>query len=278
MMSPLRSILSSAPLAALLALGAACASTPRAPTTAVDATQAVSTSSVVARLRDAAAARTTLRAEGRVTYFGEGGRIRAGLVVVAERPGRLRVETLSPLEQPLEVLTTDGARLWWLSQGVLHEGPATPENLSRLLPVALYPEDLVELLLGGLPGPDRIGRASFAPTDGPRRGVLTLELPAGRSARLDVDVDAARVERWTLASAAGPEWVVELRDHVALPAGGELARTLLIRDLRRDDQVDIKLRDVELGRPVDPALFRLDPPPGTTIVALPSPGVPLGAP
>jgi outer membrane lipoprotein-sorting protein len=276
MMRPLRPLLVAA--FGTVLVGVACASTPRGPGPALVAASPVSTSSVVARLRATAAARTTLRAEGRVTYFGEGGRVRAGLVVVAERPGRLRVETLSPLEQPLEVLTTDGARLWWLSRGVLHEGPATPENLARLLPIALYPEDLVELLLGGLPGPDRIGAAVFVPTDGPSRGALTLELPAGRSARLDVDVDAGRVERWTLSSAAGPDWIVELRDHVAVPGGGELARTLDLRDLRRDVEIDIKLRGVELGGAVDPALFRLEPPAGTSVVALPSPGVPRADP
>ena len=37
---------------------------------------------------------------GRVTDFGERGRVRLTAVLLAERPGKLRVETLSPLEQP----------------------------------------------------------------------------------------------------------------------------------------------------------------------------------
>ena len=74
-------------------------------------------------------------------------------VVVAERSGRLRFETLSPFEQPLSTLVSDGAKfaLYDLGKKRYYHGPATPTNLSRLLPIRMRGVDIAQLLLGEPP-------------------------------------------------------------------------------------------------------------------------------
>src|SRR5690606_17937388 len=75
---------------------------------------------------------------------------KVGQFVLAERPDRVRLETLSFFGQPLAVLTSDGTtfRLHDLENGRFYEGPATAGNVSQLLPVRIPPEELVSLLLG----------------------------------------------------------------------------------------------------------------------------------
>src|SRR5262245_17955687 len=63
------------------------------------------------QLRQKSATRKNLRAIGRLTYFGEKGRIRLKSVLVAERPGSFRFETISPLEQPIDVMACDGKKI-----------------------------------------------------------------------------------------------------------------------------------------------------------------------
>ncbi|MEO1336386.1 MAG: hypothetical protein AAFV29_12120, partial [Myxococcota bacterium] len=63
-------------------------------------------------LRTRGAERKTIRAAGRVTYFGDKGRVRVRMEVVAERSDRFRVATISPFEQPIDVMTCDGEQLW----------------------------------------------------------------------------------------------------------------------------------------------------------------------
>lgn len=74
-------------------------------------------------------------------------------------------------------MTSDGERLWLLSRGSAREGPATPENMARLVPIPLRASELVDVLLGGVPISDR-----YKP--------VRVE----RSAK---DAEAARADVWT---------------------------------------------------------------------------------
>ncbi|MEM7677942.1 MAG: hypothetical protein AAF449_18240, partial [Myxococcota bacterium] len=103
------------------------------------------------RLQAVGADRKTIRAAGRVTYYGDKGRVRVRMEVVAERADRFRVATVSPFEQPIDVMTCDGDQLWLLSNGALRRGSATPSNVARLLPLPLYPSEIVDTLMGGIP-------------------------------------------------------------------------------------------------------------------------------
>lgn len=261
-----------------LALAVAVAACRPGPVAPPDTSPLPSAEVLAEELRQDAAARTSMRSLGRVTYFGEKGRVRLSAVLLAERPGKLRVETLSPLEQPVDVMVTDGQRLTLLSGGRLREGPATPENIARLIPISLWPEELVEVLLGGVPRSERY-RPSALERHPDREGRWRLSLLAEGGQRVELAVEPAsrRIEEVVSREAGGRvSFTVRYDEHEAI-AGlpGELPRRIVIEMKEPELEVTIKLRELEVNVPMDAELFRLIPPPGVRPERLDSPPVAL---
>lgn len=112
-------------------------------------------------------------------------RFRSGLArvwtrqaVLVQRPAAIRVDVLSPFGLALAV-GTEGRTLWAFpaQQGVRYEGPASRENLARLLGTPLDVDDLVDVLLGVPPA-----RRQSAPPSLARDGdeyVLTVPYQGG---------------------------------------------------------------------------------------------------
>ncbi|MEM1024959.1 MAG: outer-membrane lipoprotein carrier protein LolA [Myxococcota bacterium] len=190
-----------------------------------------------------------LATEADIEWFGED-RARFRGILVVERPNRFRIEVLSPFEEPLEVVVSDGQTLWRLTPDRFRTGPATPERVAEVLPVPLSPEDLVALILGGAPGegwrieavePSRDPRAWRARM---RNGPHIVDVWVAEDGRrilrirfLDADVDA----RFSDFEAAHP-------------------RGMKVRSER--GRLRIRLRDPSFGGAPTPELFRLSPPPG----------------
>jgi len=191
-----------------------------------------------------------------VTYWGDGQRVRLQTIVLAERPNRFRIEVLSPFQEPLDVVASDGARLWWLSRDALRVGPATSERLAEVLPLPLAPETVVDLLMGGAPTSEAWVPGEVVADDG--RWRLSLLEPGGRSAELWVDPDAPRIERIRLPRRGGqPAIDVELSDHE-----GPCPRRVQIAVPERELEVQIRLQSPEYDVDLDRSLFRIDPAPG----------------
>jgi outer membrane lipoprotein-sorting protein len=74
-------------------------------------------------------------------------------VILAEEPGRLRAETLSPFGTPLLVMVANETEFAVLVPGDNHfyRGWSTPENLSRFTRLPLHLADLVSILLSKPP-------------------------------------------------------------------------------------------------------------------------------
>lgn len=110
---------------------------------------------MVATINKRAAKLRSIRGLARVEAYKEGQRVRLRQVLVAERPARLRIETLSPFDQPIAYLATDGRELsvYDLGSQRYMTGQASAENVARLFPIRLAPAKMVDLLLGGLPLP-----------------------------------------------------------------------------------------------------------------------------
>ena len=70
-------------------------------------------------------------------------------VILAEKPDRLRAETLSPFGSPLLLLAADAGSLGVLlpSKNLYYTGAATPENLGRFVRIPLRLADLISVLL-----------------------------------------------------------------------------------------------------------------------------------
>ena len=205
-------------------------------------------------LRRQSLGRSNLRAIGRVTIFGPEGRLRLRTVLVAERPRSFRVETLTPFEQPVDVMCSNGDQLWLLREGHLFVGPATEEHISRVLPLPLRPEELVEVLLGGVPI-----SAHFEPVSlEEQRGYWRLKLQNADKevGFLSVDPDTLRVVEAQLFAADGSVRVEIHFEGFTKAADGGPAIPTRIRARVPPQELDVRIRlreaetDVKLGSEV----------------------------
>lgn len=217
---------------------------------------------LIETLRAQAEARRNLRALGRVTAFGPEGRVRLKTVLVAQRPGAFRVETLTPFEQPVDVMACDGARISLLREGRLFVGPATPANVARLLPLPLRPEEIVEVLLGGVPLPSDFQATGLSVEDELWR--LELRGADGEQGILHVRPSGGRVERAEWLDASGnPRVRVRFEDFSRSDDGGPpFPKSIRVEVPPADTRVEIRLRDAETDVELAEALFSIEPPPG----------------
>ncbi|MBX2812140.1 MAG: DUF4292 domain-containing protein [Myxococcales bacterium] len=222
---------------------------------------------LMAKLRERSAARHNLRALGRVTVFSTEGRLRLKAVLVAQRPRSFRMETLSPFEQPIDVMASGGEHLWLLTKGKLFVGPATPENIARVLPLPLQSEELVELLLGG-PPVARDLEPSDIRVDG-RQWLLALRGKNGDHANLWIQPEQLNVVRAELMDGAGNMRIqLKLEDFRDLGDGGpQLPNLVRARVPPRSLDVRVRLLETTVGEDIALSIFSLEPEDG--IVAEP---------
>lgn len=75
-------------------------------------------------------------------------------LIVAQRPGSMRLETLTPLGQPGFYAAIDGEDLFLFSpsENIYYHGRATPHNLGLILPMplSLNMEQVISLILGSV--------------------------------------------------------------------------------------------------------------------------------
>jgi hypothetical protein len=203
-----------------------------------------------------------LRVEG---PEGEGG---LDQFLAAERPGRLRVESQDFFGNVVSILAVDGEALalYDARARVLYRGPATPENVARLVRVALPPADLVALLCGSALVLDG------EPVDArPVDGALRLTLRRGET-RQELDVGAgAAVLRSQLWRAGAPVLEAELSGH-RLRGGLPMPTEVTLRSPRAGVVLALRWKSLEVNAPLDPALFRLEAPAGAKVVELGGPG------
>ncbi len=184
--------------------------------------------------------------------------LRGGLVLVLERPARLRLELLGFLGQVLAVLVTDSERfqLFRVDDRSFESGRVHPGLLWNVATLALTPEEAVGLLLG-LPMPD--------PTLGPVGSQLTRD----GEIRIDLaDPGGAVLQRVAFDSAARLRWL-EVRD-----AEGRVAWQAHFDDYERvddfpfahrvsfdvvdgDSHAVIRFRDVEINPELPAGIFAL---------------------
>ena len=90
----------------------------------------------------------------RMSYYGEQGARKGRVEILAQRPKQVRFEAMSPTDDTLAFLASDGERFASHERGQARclVGEACAANISRLLPVRLEGEELFEVLIGaGVP-------------------------------------------------------------------------------------------------------------------------------
>jgi hypothetical protein len=248
-----------AALAAALALGA-CA--PRRPPPDLSLEPAA----LLAQVEAAGAVVTRVQGEARLRLDAPGARGTLPAFVAAERPDRLHVEALDFFGNPAAILVAAGGRLaiYDARARTFYRGSASAANVARLVPLPLSPERLVAILCGT----PLLAGAPIAAEPG--RGDVSLELRDGpRSATLRVGPRAALVHASFRGGApALPDHEVAYGafldlEHVRFP--GEVT----VRASAPAVRVELAWKEPDVaGKPLDPALFRMQPPSGAKVVEL----------
>jgi hypothetical protein len=94
-----------------------------------------------------------IRAEAKVDYFGDLGRVRGNVLYMAALPDNVRFDIYSPFGVTISTLTSDGRNfsLYDLREKVFLQGPASACNIARFTQVPVPPFALVQLLRGEAP-------------------------------------------------------------------------------------------------------------------------------
>jgi hypothetical protein len=188
---------------------------------------------------------------------------RFALHIAVKRPASIHLEALSPLGDPAAVLVADKGRfaLLDLRNNVFYRGPATPENLSRLLPAPLRDEELVALLTGAIPDlPGSTPQSSRRQGD----GYLLVLSSGGQLQEIDLGGDLRVVEVRRKTAEGALIWAVHLDEHDDR-SGAQVPRLLHLTAPAARTEVDLRLRNVQTGLPAPPSMFFLGPPPGMRV-------------
>ena len=219
---------------------------------------------LLAQVRGAQARVVRVQGEARVR-LGAPSKATFRQFAAAERPDRIHLEALDFFGNPAAVLVASGGRfsLYDPQKKVLYTGAATPENLSRLVPVPVAAAELVEILLGSAPLPED------RPVD---------VAPDGRHLRLRFEEDGARLDAWigahaavekaarSVAGGAGPgSWKVEFSEHRAHGAAW-FPDFFALRSDAANVRLELRWEQLEVNGALDPALFELRPPKGVQVI------------
>ncbi|HEX7489991.1 MAG TPA: DUF4292 domain-containing protein [Anaeromyxobacteraceae bacterium] len=194
-------------------------------------------------------------------------------LIAAEKPDRVHLETLDFFGSPAAVLVAaDGRFALHDARGkVFYRGPATPANISRLLPFDLPVEELVTILCGSaplLPGKPLEVRS--------QDGLVLLTIGLGDvGQRLALGEQAtvvwSRLRREVPAGSppavANPAYDLAF-DHFVDRGGIRFPNAVDVDAPAGKARVELSWRDLEVNGAIDRELFQLAPPRGVRVVDL----------
>ncbi len=220
---------------------------------------------VLLRALDERSARlTSIEAHGRIEIHGPRGNGSTGIEIAARRPSSLRIEIDSFFGSPVGLLATDGRDVAFLDEerGVFAAGPATPEAMARILPVAWPPARAVDLLLAD---PPRLSGSMTLRVD-PGRAAYELAISAGGVRQLlDLDTESLALVHASLSGEEGYE--ADFHDLASI-GGVDFPREIAVRVPAAATILRLRWREVKLDVAFSPALFRLSPPPGLRVTPM----------
>lgn len=185
-------------------------------------------------------------------------------VILAEKPNRLRAETLSPFGSPLLLLTADGEtlRVSLPSRNVFYTGEATAANLGRFVRIPLRLTDLISVLLYQPPIIDSLREEAFELQEG---GWLLVRYSSKRRQELTFNharqlVEVRYYDRDELFLKIGYGEFAEEGDSFPQLFGIELPK--------QQTTASLKFSDLETNGRLRPGIFQLVPPATATIISL----------
>ncbi len=219
----------------------------------------------------------TMRMIARVDYVDEKNNKRAigqELILSADAESHMRM-TVSAFDKAVAVLVTDGTEfgLFDVGQNAFVMGLATPESISRILPVRLSARDLHRVIFGGFPlddVPENAAESARFSWD-ERLGGYCYELPLKNGATQKVyyswpEKDIFRIE---VSDAGGkPIYAYEAKSFSEREADGAAYRfpdviRFNLASEKTDVQIRVRTRDINVE--FSPQVFRMIPPQGAKI-------------
>ena len=202
----------------------------------------------LARANEDTSARLAVRAIGHMKLEGPRGSARVRQVIVAERPARLRLESLNFLGQTANVLVTDGERYAFYDGSAIERGGVTPDLLQRYLGLDLAAQEAVTLLVAGPRLPEG------APEGVLGRGDERVAVFASERVHFDAAGELRQVE--SLDASGRVRWRAEYDRWREVP-GGRYPYAMTFTFPASDLRAEFELDEVELNPAIDAALFSL---------------------
>ena len=207
----------------------------------------------------------SLRVSGTIDMRRGTQRVKAHMIYLAKQPAWLRFETESFFDQPLSILVTDGMTFsaWDLKAGRFARGPATPANVSQIIPVPLDGSEVAGVLMGD-PPLIPYARAELTWDEDASAHLLTLS-DARQEQYVLVHPGHLRPLRVWLKQKGKlvydlhyEKWLIE--------QGQAVAPGKILFEMPADEiRLKIRIREAEASPQLADDLFRLDPPDGIQI-------------
>ena len=185
-------------------------------------------------------------------------------VILAEKPDRLRAETLSPFGSPLLLLAADGDTLGVLlpSQNLYYTGAATPENLGRFVRIPLRLDDLISVLLYQPPMINTRSEEAFELRDG---GWLLVRHGSPHRQELIFNplrqlVEVSYFDRDNL--------FLKITYGNFAKESGRFPHFFDIEIPEQKTRASLEFSDPVINGELRPGIFQLPPPAGVTIISL----------
>ena len=207
----------------------------------------------------------SVRAQAKVKLIGPRGKFGFSEAINAIRPDRLRLDTIGPFGRVFSVIATDGEGLVFMSPGErrVYTGEPTAENISRFLPFALAVEDVVAVLLGGLPESELAPSVSYDEEEAAL--VVRTVNKSGSVSLATFDVRTLDLRRLQIIDP--PPRLAAVVDYEGwMPRDGiDFPSRISIRVPSRDVLMHISFKKVEPNAAIEDIVFRIPAPRGFEI-------------
>ncbi len=206
----------------------------------------------------------TLQGTVSVKMTRDGERHSVKQVLLLQRPDMFRAEVLGPFGQPVMTVASADDRLSAFIPGEarFYSGPATSENLYRLVRLPLEVKQLVQFVFCDVPLlPESSGEVTI------RDGFYLINRQSADGRRQELRFDEQRRLRQVRYFSNQNELLLasydDLRDEDGLPL------SLRLKLPADDMEVELVWRDVRSNGEILSSRFHLAPPPGAQVLALP---------
>lgn len=226
---------------------------------------------LLTRVMAAESAVAGIKGDARLKVDSQKTKVVVTLFAAVSDPAFVHLEVLDFFGKPQAVLISDGARftLYDGEKGKLFRGPATKENVSRLVPIALAPAELAAVLLGRAP---RLAYDALELGFDDAQGAFLVTLKAGAATQvLTVKPPSYRVIRSVVSGR--DTYDVEF-DNIEDVGSATYPRRVVLTSASTRVRVELNYKDVAVNELADPTLYDMTPPPNVPIVEVDERGVP----